>query len=131
METTNTLPALTGSDKQIAWASAIRDGALADLAAIIEFGNALQTPHADTIRQENSVAERFLMEVYTGAAASEARWWIDNRQNPIQFAGHLMSATKRGYDYRALNLPRMVDTIRTIRDARARGLTIQQLVARS
>jgi len=62
-------PELTGSEKQIAWASEIRAEAIAAIAAIIE---AEGDNDGDYVTPE------------LAATITEARWWIDNReQTPV------------------------------------------------
>lgn len=83
------LPELTGSDKQIAWATAIRAQAIAELdVRRLEMGAVIardpsQLAAADAIAAalDDLVAER-----------RDARWWIDNRRAA---SAALMSEAKR------------------------------------
>lgn len=72
------LPALTGSQKQIAWATTIRDGILAicsetiaDLQLVVESGEA-----SDEYRDDLLVDKLIRSWLLT---KTEAAWWIDNR----------------------------------------------------
>lgn len=72
------LPALTGSQKQIAWATTIRDGmiaicneTIADVQQVVESGEASDEDRDDLL--VDKLIRRWLL------TKTEAAWWIDNR----------------------------------------------------
>lgn len=74
---------LTGSEKQVAWATSIRDSFIEDVNASIEMAEkaAGQAISEDTkARLESVIAEK-----------SEAKWWIDKEMNFRQTGGFWMS----------------------------------------
>lgn len=80
------LPALTGSDKQVAWAESIRAAKLAELAqlrSLVET-NAAKNP---------ALAEQMLAAIDSAATQTTAAWWIDRRDHSAQtIARELFSA---------------------------------------
>lgn len=68
------LPALTGSEKQIAWAETIRAQAMTEIAARRERIAAALTQGA-----QKDVADRLTAILDAAAAQTEAKYWIDNR----------------------------------------------------
>lgn len=78
------LPALTGSDKQIAWAQTIRAGHvalmdkwLAQVAAAKLWGGQALTPETEALRDLGiAIANQLRAELL---AETESRFWIDNR----------------------------------------------------
>ena len=81
------LPALLGSEKQIAWAEGIRRGALADLAkveadnaAMLDRGARRHSTPADVLAgAKKKAAAAFEAARAELAAHADAAWWIDNR----------------------------------------------------
>lgn len=73
--TEENLPTLTGSEKQINWALTIRANKLADLAKMVEEGNAKIADQAQ--RDKNQMACQATRNVLV--AKTEAKFWIDNR----------------------------------------------------
>lgn len=69
MTATTELPALTGSEKQIAWATEIRTDRLAAVDRVIA---ETTTPHI----LERRIGERAYLRNVT-----DAGWWIDRRNN--------------------------------------------------
>lgn len=65
-QTTSNLPALTGTEKQIAWAEQIRSKTLATVAAFFANAGLAGRPEAQQVYD--------LLDRQT-----EARWWIDSR----------------------------------------------------
>lgn len=72
------LPALKGSDKQIAWAQQIRAAKLAAIPAV----NADGSP----------IGERAAAAIAALKARSDAKWWIDNRDCHAQSLLKMMLA---------------------------------------
>lgn len=82
------LPALTGSDKQIAWANTIRDGALerwrdhsAPSADQIraKFPSLTDAEHAEIQSFVAAISQQWITDIIS--AKTDSRWWIDNRNN--------------------------------------------------
>lgn len=71
-------PELTGSDKQIGWASSIREAGLPGLIKFVE-----QSKKNTMIPAERLNAGEIALKVIMGK--TEASWWIDNRRN-LEFA---------------------------------------------
>lgn len=65
----NGLPALTGTEKQIAWAETIRQKMLADIDEFI----------FKSVKEEMRNDPKLLEAVEHIKGKTEARWWIDNR----------------------------------------------------
>jgi hypothetical protein len=91
------MPALVGSDKQVAWATDIRAkfsreiGEMAAKTANIKFGVVLPTDVDFVAETEAAIAhalatmagaDRFVAAVDKIFARTDARWWIDNRNAP-------------------------------------------------
>jgi hypothetical protein len=75
---TDTLPALVGSDKQITWATTIRDGALAVLDQFRAAMAAHVAEHPDAAAEQaanNNALDQAI------AQHPDARWWIDTRHS--------------------------------------------------
>lgn len=72
------LPALTGSEKQVAWANTLREKMLAKLAELVAYAKGYAAEHGD----DASVA-RQMCQIEIGAelirSRTAASWWIDNR----------------------------------------------------
>lgn len=71
---------ITGSEKQIAWATEIRDEVLRALAAIVDPNT--YTTHKDMVGKLESDADTTRVARATAmvlASVSSAKWWIDNR----------------------------------------------------
>lgn len=71
------LPALTGSDKQIAWAESIRAAAIAKLGGTPEIAHHL----SEAAKAELSDALVLIRSEITDQAA--AKWWIENRDEDV------------------------------------------------
>lgn len=71
------LPALVGSDKQIAWATTIRHAGLASIEATLrEFERQATGIPAETIEQQRALFRAY-RETLVGQTS--AAWWIDHR----------------------------------------------------
>ena len=70
------LPALDGSEKQIAWAESIR------AAAVTTIGKAIERGEADRERFASQLPLAYKM-MYFAKSATSSRWWIDNRDGTI------------------------------------------------
>jgi hypothetical protein len=70
------LPQLTGSDKQVAWASDIRQQMLA---AIADLRKQAQATVENPERDPHRTAPVVLAVIDEMLSTAEARWWIDNR----------------------------------------------------
>ncbi len=70
------LPQLTGSDKQVAWASDIRQQMLA---AIADLRKQAQAAVENPERDPHRTAPVVLAVIDEMLRTAEARWWIDNR----------------------------------------------------
>lgn len=123
--TTETLPPLTGSEKQVAWATEIRDGALADLelvermdASRPSMGEPADTKFAQRMTLRPA-AIAFLRDVY--ASRTDARWWIDNRTNLVTFRGYETPASAHGLMDGTGPLPQLRDSIASFRRWEAEG----------
>ncbi|GAA0739251.1 helix-turn-helix domain-containing protein [Dactylosporangium roseum] len=90
---TSGLPALTGSDKQIAWAETIR---LAGLASLEDYARR-HTGHISDATTRARVTDTLLRILTRIASAhADARWWIDNRHNIGLYAwGEATDADRR------------------------------------
>ncbi len=74
---TNTLPTLTGSEKQIAWAEDIRSKALVELQPLeAKVAAHPEQTHPNIIELKSGIA---LLK-----AVADAKWWIDHRDYGIQ-----------------------------------------------
>jgi len=72
------LPALKGSDKQIAWATTIRAGIAADLGAQRAAIAAIAPKVAGNAEAEAGIAAAYAA-MDAALAQTSAAWWIDNR----------------------------------------------------
>jgi hypothetical protein len=91
VEVEHDLPALTGSDKQVAWARQIRAEKLAAIMAFIA-ANREKAPEARREEYDTQAAPT----VQAILAKGEARWWIDRRDTPAQtVVVEVMRAVKR------------------------------------
>jgi hypothetical protein len=94
---TDEMPALVGSDKQVAWAAEIRAklareiAELAAKSANVKFGAVRRTDIEFIAETEAAIAnalatmpgaDRFTAAVDKIFARTDARWWIDNRKAP-------------------------------------------------
>lgn len=87
------LPGLVGSDKQVAWALTIRNGAIKELAA-----------------RNGGTADAEAMSVVSGITS--AGWWIDHRVRAADCVVAQTPAAKRAEAERAAELePRMLESI--------------------
>lgn len=92
------MPALVGSDKQVAWAAEIRTrlsreiAELAAKSANVKFGAVRRTDIEFIAETEAAIADalttmpgadRFTAAVDKIFARTDARWWIDNRKEPL------------------------------------------------
>lgn len=73
------LPALTGSDKQIAWASSIRDTILATLTEQMSRLDALSAEQLEQAGQGVGALDKTRQVLDRVKAETKASWWIDNR----------------------------------------------------
>ena len=73
------LPRLTGTPKQVAWATTLRRKALSDVAAYLEYvfeSQGRQSPSVKDMELLEAKKERALEPL---VAQTEAAWWIDRR----------------------------------------------------
>lgn len=84
--TTQELPKLTGSEKQVAWAEKIRDEKISDAEkwlAIFEQQAASETNPALKARHEESAAA-YREALQLAHEHADSRWWIDNRSTSLR-----------------------------------------------
>ena len=82
-EAAHILPALIGSEKQIAWATAIRAKMIAELEAYtVESDKYLDKTPGDAIQREAARARRN-NAIDQIMATSDAGWWINNRNTNV------------------------------------------------
>jgi hypothetical protein len=89
------LPALTGTDKQIAWAETLRAKALAELDAVLDkLAKGEQPPPTP---ETAYILEGLHAAVAALKAQTQARVWIDNRHKPygIIWVQDAIAATRR------------------------------------
>lgn len=79
LEAEHDLPALTGSEKQIAWARTLRAERMGDFSKMIDQMRGRVKPGAET-EFENTAAS-YMVQL---AGQSAAKWWIDGRDLTVQ-----------------------------------------------
>lgn len=94
----SSLPALTGTDKQIAWASDLRAAVLGRVSTLVVEAKAEYAADADTLAEIGFMGLVCKRAAERMAYRDSAGWWIDRRSEwPGSFGGDCLAELERCY----------------------------------